>query len=261
MRPLPDTWPSTEPRRGNLRNSVARPGLPRVRNSTIMSDLRACTWSADFNGYFMPFEDWDAALIENAYQRYKACTSAASKYDEYRHQHHGHEYSIYFESMLMVHKERGDCHQVMRFAPDDDDPASPSSAEAAAGSKQPVRPSDKSATEQPAGDGWDDTLQDSVAWERLVLAYDEDGNGMIDPEELVCLVRDALSLSLGVRLEYDIIGALTSPQPHPQLPPLPQPSLRPPADASLTCLPQSISFNSRWRAAPSGGGRTFAAMR
>ena len=50
---------------------------------------------------------------------------------------------------------------------------------------------------------------DSIDWDRLVNMYDADANGLLDPSELVCFVRDALSLVLGERIDYDLATDVT----------------------------------------------------
>ena len=50
---------------------------------------------------------------------------------------------------------------------------------------------------------------DSIDWDRLVIMYDADANGLLDPSELVCFVRDAISLVIGERIDYDLATEVT----------------------------------------------------
>ena len=55
----------------------------------------------------------------------------------------------------------------------------------------------------------------SLDWEGLVLAYDADNNGKMDPSELVCMVQDGLSLvggGMGGRASYEVAMQVVSQQ-------------------------------------------------
>ena len=144
------------------------------------------TWSVEYNGRFEPFDAVASERLESAYQMAQRPATVSVTF-----QHETH--TVHLSTMEMC--ARGAQYQVLRLA-DAEPSGRKRSMPSDAGASSSARP----ATSKD---------MDSIDWDRLVIMYDADANGLLDPSELVCFVRDAISLVIGERIDYDLATEVT----------------------------------------------------
>ena len=175
--------PGTEP--GTVADGPTSAHSPSTQLSPKKANIMT-TWSVEYNGRFEPFDAVASERLESAYQMAERPATVSVTF-----QHETHK--VNFSTMEM--RARGAQYQVLRLA------------EAEPSGRKRSRPSDTGASSSSKPDTSKD--MDSIDWDRLVNMYDADANGLLDPSELVCFVRDALSLVLGERIDYDLATDVT----------------------------------------------------
>ena len=151
-----------------------------------MAEANLTTWSVEYNGRFEPFDAVASERLESAYQMAERPATVSVTF-----QHETHK--VHLSTMEMC--ARGAQYQVLRL-----EDAEPSGRKRSMPSDAGASSSARPATSKD---------MDSIDWDRLVIMYDADANGLLDPSELVCFVRDAISLVIGERIDYDLATEVT----------------------------------------------------